>query len=502
MSENKKDNLTKKIKKENSSYSCYIFEFHQGNIPQILWNSGPSIKNVDELMWYVVTTPAAQDSNLSNSPPSIFSSYFDSNYFVSFYMLIPDSEARGFTRTVSVCICGKKQIENTLRSNGIINEIAILFQKSVQDSLPSFKKEISEYVGSLKSTMKENPDFVSLLSSIELEIKPLMESLNIESDINQKAQSPEKFTKINNDLRDVKNLFNFDALVKGLEDILDKCNKNMSILCKIMKYGQYNEDRPYFDFGNIPGSDFPNFAKQVFEYNSKIYSQKSKLDVLIKSKIFYHIIYSLLSGFPLIIESKDNFDDAIILGKKFSLFIPFFQQSSIFIQSNTNNETDNQNDALKMSEVVLNNQISICRCLIRESIHGYASYLNIDKCFYEGSLCPQQSFIFSNFDFSDLTKEASILLLSFTRLKDLGNRYVQLIQKIIEQNTEYMRDMKKFLYNLGYNEADSPILQNWIYSASKEFDFSVVVFPQIPVVPEGILVYYEEEDLLSRSKQE
>ena len=499
MSETQKDILLKKNESITTTFSCYIFEFHQGHIPEILWNCGDSIQNVDELMWYVVTTPAAQDSNISNSAPSIFSSYFDSNYFISFYMLIPDSEARGFTRTVSVCICSKKEMESTLRANGYINEISNLFQKSVQDSLPSFKIEMSRYIGSLKATMKEYPESIPLLHSIETEIQPLIELINIEPDLNQKAETPEKYSKINNDLRDVKKLFNFDSLIQGLEDILSRCNNNMNVINQIMNFSQYNENTPFFDFGNIPGDSFPIFAKQAFDYNSEIYPQKTKLNVLMKSKIFHHILYSLLSGFPLVIESNEHFDDAIILGKKFSLFIPFFQQSSLYIQDFNNHRssdgnTEIDNEPLKLSKA-LKNPITICRNIIKESIHEYVSYLNIDKCFYEGPLCPQQSLIFNEFDFSNLTNESSYLLLSFARLKELGNKYVYLVEKILEQNHEYMKDMKKFLNTYGYNEADSPILQNWIYSVSKQFNFPVVVFPQIPVVPEGILVYYEEYDL-------
>jgi hypothetical protein len=456
----------------------YIFEFHQGHLPQVLWNSGPPIEDVDGLMWYSVTTPVVQESDLDNTKPSVYHSTYKSNDFVAFYQLIPDVEARGFTRTVCVCVLSKKDINAITRNTDFEDKVAHLFRNSVEKAYPSFRKEMEEYVGALQSTIKSYPESADLLKQIEEEILTIANKLNITPDTTQKEKSPEVFSRINNDLRDVKTLFDFDGLVSGLLDVshetFDSCE-----CAKIQKFAHYHENKPNLNFGGITGDTYPKFAGLIFKFKEEVKNDRFTLTSLLKSKNFQHILFSVLCGIPLIIESKNP--NASILARKFSTFVPFFEESSLEVINEENVKTTR---IAKMKK-----SIFVCLSLIRDSDQSFA-ILNLDKCHYEGPLCPAKSFVFSELS-PALINDVSFLLLVFSRLKDLGTKFVNIISTLNRKSISDLDVISRTFSMNGFNDFDLSVLQYWMTCLVKYENVDVVPMPKTNPLLEGIVAYFE-----------
>ena len=462
-----------------SSISYYIFEFHQGHVPQVLWNYGSQIEDVNGLMWYAVTTPAVQESNLDNTKPSTLHSSYKNNDFVAFYELVPDVEARGFTRTVCICALSSTDINAISSNTDFENRVLELFQSSVEKAYPVFKKEMEKYVGSLQATIKASTANYELLKNIEDEITNVIKNLDITPDTTQEEQAPEKFTQINNDLRDVTSLFGFDELIKGLTEISNDTLYSSEI-ARIHKYAYYKESKLGINFGGITGEKYPSFVSFAFKHKKETKKDRFTLVSLLKSRNFQHIVFSILSGIPFIIESRSP--EAMILARKFSAFVPCFEESSLVFINEENVKTS------KISSI--GKSIIICLSLEKDCDQSFA-ILNLNKCYYEGPLCPFRSFVFT--ELSPATNnEASFLLLVFSRLKELSTKFVSVCETLASQNISDMDAIYKLIVSCGFNEFDFLVLQYWTSCLAKYENISTIQMPKSAPLPEGIVAYFEE----------
>ena len=391
--------------------NCFLFEFHQGNQPRTVWKHGPEINFLDELMWYVVTIPAVQDASISRFRPVSLISMFKNMHFLAIYGIIPDIEARGFSRTVCLCILHDEPVFYQFYVNGVIDQLNNVVKQIRESALPCFSRQLSEYSGRLSATINVSPESANLLRNIELELQVLLKEMEIIPDMNQQSDCIDFFNKINNDLRPIEQLFDFKYLKSSIENILHNISICMfsGIVCGKAGYRESMPSLSFAGIGNLQDSlPYQKFASLLLSNSSLIDNNRYSMVNLIKSRIIHHCAYTLMTGRSLVIES-DNPSAICSFAKRFSLFIPFFDSTHFLCL----------NEAVD-SSTIPHRYIIVSPCYSRDN-QDKVSVLNYDKGFYEGVICPSTSFIYKDFDFKSIKKETSLLLYIYQRIKELSS---------------------------------------------------------------------------------
>ena len=127
---------------------------------------------------------------------------------------------------------------------------------------------------------------------------------------------------------------------------------------------------------------------------------------LIKSKILHHCIYTLLTNRTLAFESEIN-NEIYNFALRFSIFIPYFNKNMFQI---FNNE-------VKFNEIRPYSIIIAPK--IERTLNDFVSIINFDKGFYEGAICPNNSFIIKEFDLKQIKSETTLFIYTFNKIKDL-----------------------------------------------------------------------------------
>jgi hypothetical protein len=79
--------------------SAFFIEYHQSQTPQIIWKFNENlIEDQGNFIWSIISVPVLLSSSSIFSPSISIHSLFQNYFTYSNYILIPDIEARGFSR--------------------------------------------------------------------------------------------------------------------------------------------------------------------------------------------------------------------------------------------------------------------------------------------------------------------------------------------------------------------------------------------------------------------
>lgn len=458
--------------------SYFIFEFRQGCEPRVIHQYRPnSEEKVDnDFLWYVVSTPITQDYNPFDCQTSSFSAFFENNHFVCYNSIVPDVEARGFSRSIGICIYSNKSIQNKLTDTGISLKISNLLTKTIKDSHPQFAKDMSGYLGALISTMDANQESAPVLEQKFKEAIYMLKGSEVSPDTTQKPRTPEYFTQINNDLRDIEKLIDIDGLVKELRSILSQFYYS-NISAKIKQRSHYDERFPCFNFGPFTNDDISDFSAYVLENRATINSSRYKLLYLHKPKVFHHIIYCLLSGRTLVIEASKP-DELLSFAQRLSIFIPKYFEDCLHVFS----EPITTSKALEYA-------IAITPQIKREKL-DYICILNTDNGYYEGPICPYSSNIYKLFDFTVKT-ESSFLLMAYERLKEFSYSVIRIYSSFYTDVPKNNNKLRESLDKFQFGEADDPILRYLTQIIVSGGNAKIMMLNNPAYAAVGIVAYYD-----------
>lgn len=446
--------------------SCYMFEFHQGNHPEVIWQLGPKLDNCDDIMWYTVTTPVAQDSPLCSNDCSLFVATFEFYKIYSFYSLVPDVQARGFTRTLCLCVAIDTRSKRFDLPLDTITKISEIFKKSVETSYDSFKKDFSNHIGSLNATLASYPESSNFINSIINEIIPIAKSLNVTPNENMGPKKPEYFNQINNDLRKVDTLFDISILINGMTAIFDE-------IIDIIPYGKvflasYPETKKYLHFGGISGDNYSNAIINILKNSHSINNSQYLISSYQKSRVLQHCIYSIFRCIPLVIETSDK-EAAISLAKKFSIYVPGYTENKmVYVDKIT------EPSILEKYSLIVTNYID-------RNIERMVSILNPELKYYEGPLCPVESIVDRGFNF-ETNSDSTFMIFSLMKLKDIENKFVTFVKLHNVDNS--LQD------NLHINFYDKQLLSNWNDMMLLKGLSNVIQMVDQSSIPWGIASFY------------
>ena len=420
-----------------TSYYVGLFEFAQGSSPRILWdNQSKSVPNKDSLLLYVVNTPTDFNLNEYNPKPTIIKSEFSGIFFIAVYILIPDYEARGFTRQIVLLLGHPLQKMINFVFQHSLQEFVSFALKLQDNANKRFPMEISNYTINLKKTIQKHPESEKLLQSKVDELERTLKAAGIDENLyinknkedNDENLTPEYFTRINNELRPIKKLTAFSDIEDKILDYINSLPSS-SLQCN----AQLRTDKAIFPL-----------------VNASLMQDAPELQSLIKSKQLFDALYTLYIGNSLYIVGSENPSHCATLGNKIAALSPFDEQFPV-IDISTKNKS-NSSDKLTPN-------IILTMSFDQES-DPKASCIDLDTESYTGIKCPQDSILYKELSKISIDHSMNVLLMLYgNETKKIGNNF---IRKTLEMSSRAKQTKERMLIqmiSIGFSLSDEPMLK-------------------------------------------
>ena len=305
-------------------------------------------------------------------PPAITQSSFNGIPYFSITIQIPDVEARGFLRSITFIVAHD-------RIKPIISEDIIKIMKRFQENaLKLFLTEIPRFFLGVKylcENLKENDMGKPTLVTMIQEMEPILQqfNINIENSERDETVSLKKIVTVNNELRDVRNLIEWEENLNELTRIISSLNLSPDIS------SSENQNEIEFGFSSIS-------HQKIFYFTSN--------NKICQNGIFGHLIFSLLAGFKINLVSSD-FEKTLQLAEILVNFIPMFQESDLKIL----NENENKN-------VINSQKIIISKNSVFDNIESEkVSIFDLNDNYYQGLVCGENSFVWQ---FAKINKNVNL----------------------------------------------------------------------------------------------
>ena len=460
-------------------FFCALYEFHQGQVPRAHWHYG-NLENINEsdFMWIAISAPGVPETTKLCPKPTTISSKYKNYYFLGFYCSIPDSDARGFSRSICLVISNQKQ---ELIDDLFCCDFLESFLVKLQDfAMNIFQDEIGMKLETMNYLCNVYGKTHSQLQPIFEEMKKIYEStgLNVEIDYTKEFEGlePDKVSIINNDLRDLTEITNFVEYEEELNNFFMKLNNSVESTLSL-KYKGKNILPTIMLFGDVEDED--QFSK-LLGMENKFNESKFKMLDFRESGVFHHIVYSLMSGRTLIIESS-YIKDAIFLGERFSYLIPFFKKNLFYVSE----------DPISLEESLQYLIVITTKFKINLAESDRVAYLNLNKNYYRGPICSQQSIIYQVLDIKKITTEYELVLALLNMLETLKLNILELSYFVDNVPTKLSRIKANWNFTtLSGNETDFKIYEYWLYSINNKQKGRTIVLNQKLKTGTGIVTFY------------
>jgi len=465
------------MKKENlpNGYNLYLFEFHQSHHPKIVWNEESSkMESINQFLWYVVSTPNDFDNDISVFRHSIVFSQFSGYFYIAIYFKLVDVEARGFIRSVVFCITNKDSNKiNGLRkySSNFLDSCKILFDSSMQ----VFKNEFEHYASSLSTLVSHDSNCSHEIFNYHKEIGLICEKIGVCAHmIDDAVPDSSYFFQIRNSLRDLEIISNLSYFSKNvISNIWFSSEKFLlsfheKIICQTkLRFGGIHSDntKNYISYASMVLNDADHIKTELFSIVS-----------LVNSKVAYHCIHALMSGTTLIIQCS-QFEEAKSLAARLSIFIPDYHEEYVCFDSGVMKPSY----YMQFGIIVTSN--------VELFSHNSFSVLNLDLGVFEGILCPQNSMVFRDFNFSLIESESSLLLYSLCKLQELEYRFTMISTMWMINVPTSMKRVLPQLNEQYFTLYDEQTLAYWLYVANNNHKSKPVLLNQKAKGGRGIIVF-------------
>ena len=438
----------------NTHFYGALFEFCQGTLPHTIWEDGfASVSNYDYFKLFLVNGQAPYAPlSIENPEPTVVVSTFENLSYIAIYSFILDIEAKNFVRPIVLVFANMNpdiiSNVNFLYLNKMINFIKE-FTKSASNLFPN---DLKDYANSLLKCIEQNPKRAQQLQKKMDQVKQLLDLYNVK-DIDPKNgynKPPEYFLLVHNDLRPLQKLTNLAYISAQLDHLLS--NLPTTLLCSsIASHADVVESDPRFTFAGV--DKFHGFSTLAFKLFSHNYEDdRYSIRSFVKTPpegVFKYCAFTLLSGQPLIIVSE-NTDVAVSLANKFSVLVPFFRDEYLVVLKEATTSF-----CLKYAIVVLQN-------LIRDESCEYVSVLNLDKNFYQGEMCPQNSFVMTKLTKLVTVSERAFLISLYSELKRISTDFVMKLAMEANKTENNPDKLFKALKDVGLEKDDEPIFKYWL----------------------------------------
>lgn len=416
----------------NFGYFSALLEFHQGAPLKtiFLFNSLQSV-SIDSFLNFIGNTHTVGETCEVNIPPTIIQSYYEGKPFLCISILIPDTNARGFVRILDLVIAHDYVMPNCS------SELLELMKEFQKNALELFLKEIPTYTATLEyyCNLLDDSDLKKMaLLAIFKEVNVVLKNFGLKYSKEQRnINLPlDNFVILNNELRDISDLINLDENILKLRKLI--------AMIPVAEIGYCETKRNNnLDFG---------FACYSFSLYYNIIAKSEKkiiIPILVNNEALIHIIFSILAGYKVAIvskKSKQYFNFVLWL----SSFIPNFNESNISFY-------DGKAEMKENEKIVSCTSIDEC---------DYLSILNLDKNFYQGLICGQNSYIWT---FTKIRPKQSIMTFAskcYYLIKDYSDFFFSIIDDYQHDEFKCKQDLIEILREKKCSIDDLPMFYNWL----------------------------------------
>ena len=426
-----------------TGYYVALFEFAQGSCPKIVWdNDSKSVSNRDAFLLYVVNTPTDLGICKYKPKPTIIKSEFSGLFYIAVYVIIPDCEARGFSRQVVLVIAHPlpKMINFVFQHS--LSEFLGFAVKLQNNASEIFPIEISRYALNLKLTIEKYPESEELLQSKANELSYMLKEIDItDADPKYRGEDkkPEYFTRINNELRSIKKLTNLKDEKEKILAFVDKLPTD-PIQC------------------NAQLRTPTHLSSIVDAMHTK---ETGKFLLLIKSKLIYDCLYTLFSGHSLYIVGSDQ-ADACGVAYRIAAMCPFDKKFPVV-------------DIAEKPLGSTSTDIVLCMNFDQER-DPTGSCLDLDADTYKGTKCPTDSILVKELP-KNIDHSLPVLVMLFSNeVKKIGAKFVRKTLEMSSRAKQTRERMMMQMKSIGFSISDEPIIKNFasVISTKKEIDSSSI----------------------------
>lgn len=415
-----------------------LIEFHQGSPIIKIWSQNLLHINITDFCYYVGNMHSIGKVGEIFIPPTITQSSFNGIPYFSITIQIPDVEARGFLRSITLIVAHD-------RIKPIISEDIIKIMKQFQENaLKLFLKEIPRFFlgvkylcENLKETDMGKPTLVTMLQEME----PILQqfNINIENSERDETVSLKKIVTVNNELRDVRKLIEWEENLNELTRIISSLNLSPDIS------SSENQNEIEFGFSSIS-------HQKIFYFTSNNSINFASFDQKIcQNGIFGHLIFSLLAGFKINLVSSD-FEKTLQLAEILVNFIPMFQESDLKIL----NENENKN-------VINSQKIIISKNSAFDNIESEkVSIFDLNENYYQGLVCGENSFVWQ---FAKINKNVNLRTFAAKtsfKLKSFADKFVRFVFIFMKNEFQNQHQFYSMLDLNGFQKDDLPIFCHWL----------------------------------------
>ncbi|EAY20682.1 hypothetical protein TVAG_163780 [Trichomonas vaginalis G3] len=416
---------------------CALFEFLQNSQPIVVWRYRDLEQKTEfDLMWYIMSVPNIAPTSEPFPKPTFMSSSFENFSFCAIYALIPDIEARGFTRSICLTVVTQKP-EIIYSINSLYNDklLNILDQARI-NAASLFKAEIDPHIEAITQYLKNTTIDENAKLHFQTKLEKLLEIRdNFTIETHSVKISKERCLKyatelINYDLRKIEFMIDLPVLQNQIFSILNILSLPTSVIATQLY--------------------MPSIATSVYVPNIEIPEGRGLLH-LYKNNLLKNSLYSIMTGKTLIIVSStpDNWKP---LAYSLASLSPFRWKNDI-LQFNC---PVKQTDCLSATIVVAQNIIG--------ADSSYASVLNMDSLVFQGKQCPEKSCI-NKFQLSDKHNEGTFWLRLNYAIRNVKERFSRFTLIHLTRTPPNEEELNSLLQQSGFNQCDIPIFAFWTASS-------------------------------------
>lgn len=427
------------LEKYHPRFFSALIEFHQGSPLVTIWSQNLLHINITDFFYYVGNMHSIGKVGEILIPPTITQSSFNSIPYFSITIQIPDVEARGFLRSITLIIAHD-------HIKPIISENLIKMMKLFQENaMKLFLEEIPKFFLGVKflcENLKENDMRKPTLITMVQEMEPILQQFNIKTENSDRDESVtlSKIVTVNNELRDVRDLIKWDENLNELIKIISLLNLSSDLPSK-----SNNQSEIDFGFSSISPQNFLYFTSSNSIYLAS-FDQK-----ICQSGVFGHLVFSLLSGFKINLVS-DDIEKALDLAEILINFIPLFQESDLLIL----NENENKN-------VIKSHKIVISKSLVYEQVNDEKiSVIDLNENYYQGLICSEKSFVWQ---FAKINKNENLRVFAAKtsfKLKAFADKFVRFAFNFMKNEFQNQHQFFSMMDLNGFHKEDLPAFCNWM----------------------------------------
>ena len=415
----------------NSNFFCLLLGLDKEENPEIFYQKDCQ-DDICSLISFISKLKIPQNNSTTQFSTVSFQYSFDKTFFASFFFDIADYSSPSLHKRM-VLVFGHQ--DRTILINAFTKH-----KKAFINFIQKIQYLSFIYLEAHKDNNSENATITNEILEYFHSKFPKLD----DTELKQQATQSNDNTSISN----FEKITHFSTILEPeLTEMITNLPKSQ-FLSFIQMRANLRSEGTILRFGQFQTLPELMTFIQVSNPNSSVF----RLLDLVDSGALFHCIFSVLAGRTLVIKSCDT-NEALSLGKRFALFVPFFEEKLFAQMDNTTIE-----NSLKYSIIIVKD--------FPPETGGAVSLLDLDNRMYKGESCPHKSFVWTTGQRATRSSESSFLVTCYREVKRVAGK----LAIALNNNFDTKGELLKPITEAGLQKDDEPIFRYWVEFASNTLD--------------------------------